>query len=153
MDLSEYRENYSPIFELLKTLSKDQIDFKPEKDKWSIYEIITHLADTEVQSHVRFRTILANKNPEMIYFDEMDWSVILDYTKVDLRESLEVIELMRRVNANLLSRLAPEYFNKKGFHTVQGELSLGELVNFYVQHVNDHLKQIKKNLSLMGRKK
>ncbi|OGB99107.1 hypothetical protein A2V82_00160 [candidate division KSB1 bacterium RBG_16_48_16] len=81
----------------------------------------------------------------------MDWSVILDYTKVDLRESLEVIRLMRRVNVNLLSRLAPERFNKKGFHSVRGELSLEELVSFYVQHVNDHLKQIKRNLSLMER--
>ena len=151
MDLSEYKKNYKEVFELLKTLSKDQITYKPDKDKWSIHEIITHLADTEVQSHVRFRTILANKNPQMIYFDEMDWSVILDYTKVDLRESLEVIRLMRRVNVNLLSRLAPEHFNKKGFHSVRGELSLEELVSFYVQHVNDHLKQIKRNLSLMER--
>ena len=68
MDLSEYKNNYSQIFNLLKKLSTDQINFKPDKNKWSIHEIITHLADTEIQSHVRARTILANKDPKMIYF-------------------------------------------------------------------------------------
>lgn len=147
MDLTEYQKNYLEIFELLKKLSDEQINFKPDKNKWSIHEIITHLADTEIQSHVRFRTILANKDPKMIYFDEMDWSIILDYTKVDLKESIEVIQLMRKVNYNLLSRLLPEEFSKKGIHSIKGELSLEELIKFYIQHVNRHLKQIKMNLS------
>ena len=152
MDLNEYKNNYAPTLDLLKTLSKNQIDFKPQRDEWSIHEIITHLADTEIQSHVRFRTILANKDPMMIYFDEMDWSIILEYAKVDLNESLEAIQLMRRVNYNLFSRLSPEHFNKKGIHSVRGELSLEELIDFYVQHVNKHLKQIQKNLTLMREK-
>ncbi|MBN1996710.1 DinB family protein [candidate division KSB1 bacterium] len=149
MDLTEYKTNYTEIFNLLKKLSTDQINFKPAINKWSIHEILAHLADTEVQSHVRMRTILANKDPIMVYFDEMDWSIILDYNKVELNESLEVIQLMRKVNYNLLSRLLPEQFQKKGIHSVRGELSLEELIQFYIQHVNEHLRQIRRNLSLM----
>ncbi len=149
MDLKEYKKSYLPIFQLLKTLSQAQIHYKPDKNAWSINEIITHLADTEVQSHVRFRTILANKDPRMIYFDQMDWSVILDYPKVDLKESQQVIKLMRRVNYNLLGRLSSDQFNKKGIHSVRGELSLEELINLYIQHVNKHLGQIRRNILLM----
>jgi uncharacterized damage-inducible protein DinB len=149
MNLKEYKQNYLPIFRLLKKLTPAQINYKPDKNSWSIHEIITHLADTEVQSHVRFRTILANKDTKMIYFDQMDWSILLEYTKVDFKESLQVIDLMRKVNFNLLSRLRPEQFNKKGIHSVRGELSLEELINFYVQHVNKHAGQISRNLSLL----
>ena len=151
MDLEKYKNNYSEILSLVKTLSDIEINFKPAKDKWSIHEIITHLADTEIQSHVRFRTILANKNPQMPYFDEMDWSVILDYKQVDLKESITVINLMRAVNYNLLSRLPSEYFDKKGIHSTRGETTLIELVEFYIQHVNTHLNQIKRTLELLNK--
>lgn len=149
MNLENYKNNYSEILTFLNSLSTDQINFKPAKDKWSIHEIITHLADTEIQSHVRFRTILANKDPQMPYFNEMDWSIILDYTKVNLNESLEVINLMRTVNYNLLSRLPSDYFDKKGRHSKHGEISLKDMVEFYIQHVNTHLNQLKRNLSLL----
>jgi hypothetical protein len=88
----------------------------------------------------------------MIYFDEMDWSVILDYSKVDLNESLEVISLMRRVNYNLLSRLSAEDFNKEGVHSTRGNVTLDNLVESYIEHVNTHLNQIKKNLSVFENK-
>ncbi len=149
MNLKEYKQNYTAIFKLLKILTPVQINYKPDKNTWSIHEIITHLADTEIQSHVRFRTILANKDPRMIYFDQMEWSIILDYSKVDLIESQQVIKLMRKVNYNLLSRLIPEQFSKKGIHSVRGELSLEELINLYVQHVNKHFGQISRNIALM----
>jgi len=40
MNLKEYKQNYAAIFQLLKTLTFAQINFKPDKDKWSIHEII-----------------------------------------------------------------------------------------------------------------
>jgi hypothetical protein len=149
MNLSRYLNNYNEIFDVLKNLSEEQINYKPKQDKWSVHEIITHLADTEVQSHVRFRTILANREPNMVYHDEMDWSIKLDYTKINLEESLEVIKLMRKVNYNLLCRLKPEDFVKKGVHSTRGEVTLGDLVNSYVDHVNTHLNQINKNINSM----
>jgi hypothetical protein len=149
MNLTNYLNNYNEIFEVLKNLSEHQINYKPAENKWSIHEIITHLADTEIQSHVRFRTILANKVHFMIYHDEMDWSIILEYTKINLEESLEVIRLMRKVNYNLLSRLKPEDFEKKGVHSTRGELTLKTLVNSYIDHVNTHLNQINKNINSM----
>lgn len=147
MDLLRYLNNYNEIFHILKNLSNEQINYKPAENKWSVHEIITHLADTEVQSHVRFRTILANKVPYMVYFDEMDWSIILEYTQINSEESLEVIKLMRRVNYNLLSRLKPEDFNKRGIHSTHGELTLKDLVNSYINHVDTHLVQINRNIN------
>ena len=83
----------------------------------------------------------------MVYFDEMDWSIILEYTQINSEESLEVIKLMRRVNYNLLSRLKPEDFNKRGIHSTRGELTLKDLVNSYINHVDTHLVQINRNIN------
>ena len=59
---------------------------------------------------------------------------------------------MRKVNYNLLSRLKPEDFQKKGVHSTKGELSLEELASSYIDHVDTHLNQINKNINLMKRK-
>ena len=147
MNLIKYRNCFQEVFDVLKNLSGDQINFKPAPDKWSIHEIITHLADCEVQSHVRIRAILADREPRMLYHDEMDWSVILEYSKVELDESLEVIQLLRRVNYNLLSRLPDDYFNKTGIHSKRGEISLRGYIDSYIQHIERHLNQIKRNLT------
>jgi hypothetical protein len=150
MDLIEYKNNFKELFDLLPSLSEAQINYKPAENKWSVHEIITHLADVEIQSHVRIRTLLANKDPRMIYHDQMDWSVILDYKKVNLTESLEIIKLIRSSNCNLLSRIPAEYFNKKGIHSTKGEMTLEHFVSSCIQHVYRHIIQIKRNLQDMS---
>ena len=150
MDIIEYKNNFKELFDLLPSLTEAQINYKPAENKWSVHEIITHLADVEIQSHVRIRTILANKNPQMIYYDEMDWSVILDYKKIDLNESLEIIKLIRCSNYNLLSRIPVEYFDKKGIHSTKGEMTLEYFVSSCIQHIYKHINQIKRNLQDMS---
>jgi DinB superfamily len=147
MDLAKYHDCFLKLFDVLKHLPEREINFKPAPDKWSIHEIVTHLADVEIQTHVRIRAILADRDPRMLYHDEMDWSVILDYTKVSLEESLEVIRLIRRVNYNLLVRLPKEYFDRRGIHSTRGELSLEQFINAYIGHVERHLNQIKRNIA------
>jgi len=56
---------------------------------------------------------------------------------------------MRRVNYNLLTRLTPDDFNKKGVHSTRGELSLETLANSYIDHVDAHLNQINRNIDSM----
>jgi hypothetical protein len=150
MNLIEYKNNFKELFDLLTLLNETQINYKPAENKWSIHEIITHLADVEIQSHVRIRTILANKDSRMIYYDQMDWSVILDYKKIDLNESLEIIKLIRSSNYNLLSRIPAEYFDKKGIHSTKGEMTLEFFVSSCIQHVYKHINQIKRNLQDMS---
>jgi hypothetical protein len=150
MNINEYKNNFKELFDLLPSLSETQINYKPAENKWSVHEIITHLADVEIQSHVRIRTILANKDPRIIYHDQMDWSLILDYKKIDINESLEIIKLIRRSNCNLLSRIPEEYFDKKGIHSTKGEMTLEYFVSSCLQHVYKHINQIKRNLQEMS---
>jgi hypothetical protein len=48
-----------------------------------------------------------------------------------------------------VSRLSLADFSKKGIHSVRGELSLAEMIDFYIQHVKNHAEQMKRNLSVM----
>jgi len=146
MDLQFYKESITPIFEFLQTLSKEQIEYKPAKDKWSVHEIIIHLADVEVHAHCRIRSILANKNKSLINNDEMDWSIILDYSSTNLEDAGNLIKLLRKINYELLIKLKTEHFKLKGIHSIRGDISLENLIEMYAQHTLNHLNQMKRNI-------
>ena len=71
--------------------------YKPAPDKWSIHEVVIHLADSEVQSHVRLRMILAEPGTTIPNHDEHQWSVALNYLLSDVDEALTTIRHIRRL--------------------------------------------------------
>lgn len=146
MNIEEYRVGLEKIEDFLKDLEPDVIAYKPAPGRWSIHEIIVHLADTEVQSHVRFRTILGDVEPQIVNHHEMNWSSAIGYESVDLDESLDVIRQMRLVNYNLLARLEEADFDKVGHHSVRGKVSLRDLVEAYTAHIDQHLDQMRRNI-------
>ena len=71
-----------------------EVDFVPEPGKWSVRQIICHLADAELVGAMRFRQIIAEERPAIQAFDEKAWAVKLDYGK---RKPSHVIETFRRI--------------------------------------------------------
>ena len=57
--LEAYKDGPPALQQALSSFPNEMWDFKSASDSWSIHEIVVHLADTEVQSHVRFRTIIS----------------------------------------------------------------------------------------------
>lgn len=48
--LEEYRYGYQLLRMAIEGLSEEELRFKPEADKWSIHQILIHLADSELVS-------------------------------------------------------------------------------------------------------
>jgi uncharacterized damage-inducible protein DinB len=59
--LEEYRYGYQYLRNAIEGLSEEELRFKPEADKWSIHQILIHVADSELVSTQRtkcFQTYL-----------------------------------------------------------------------------------------------
>ncbi len=118
-----------------------ELDFKPE-GKWSVRQIVCHLADSESVAVMRFRQVLAEENASISAWDQNLWTANLGYEKRKISQALEVFRVMRSWNFELLKDVPEEAFARAGTHTERGRITLADLLRIYAEHVEGHVKQI-----------
>jgi uncharacterized damage-inducible protein DinB len=136
-------KNPEEIARAVTGLSKKVLDHKPAPDRWSIHEILAHLADTEIVYSYRLRQVLADKEPAFAPIDQDDWASRLGYLETSPPEMVAQYALLRRSNVRLLRRLKPDDLAKGGFHPERGrKVALEEMLQAIAAHGPNHLRQI-----------
>src|ERR1035438_2147877 len=129
--LEDYSKGESLLRETLSTLPSALMDFKPTPTRWSVREILVHLSDSEIQSHVRCRMIIAEPGSTIPNHDEYKWSVVLDYSHQDINMALATISLMRQCNHALLVSLPDPVWSNACVHSVRGAITLEDWLRTY----------------------
>ncbi|MFL6259279.1 MAG: DinB family protein [Thermoanaerobaculia bacterium] len=132
-------------------LSREQ-DGTPERPgKWSVRQVVQHLADSEVVGAFRFRMVLAHDAPELPAYDQDLWAERLRYQEADLATSLDDFETLRALNIRVLRRAAPEDLkNRVMRHAERGDEPLGYMLSLYAGHDLVHLAQIRRIRQAIG---
>jgi uncharacterized damage-inducible protein DinB len=120
---------------------------QPAPGKWSIAEILAHMADTELVFGYRIRTILGAPGTPIQAFDQDKWAQAMSYGKSDPRKSLERFAAFRKANLDLLKSLSPAQQKYHGMHSERGEESIETIAKLCAGHDINHLRQIEKILS------
>jgi hypothetical protein len=145
-DLAELLERYRRGPELLAVVLTgvfgDEEDFAPAPGKWTVRQIVAHLADIELVAAHRYRQVIAEESPTLAGIDQDAWAAGLDYARRKPKQSLETFRRLRAENYELLKGLPPEAFARSGNHTERGTVVLGELVAGYAEHVESHARQL-----------
>src|ERR1700730_5561663 len=81
---------------------------RPAPGKWSVAEILAHLADDEIVIGWRLRQILGAPGTPIQGFDQDAWAIACHYEKLDARKSLELFQALREANLFLLKSLSAE---------------------------------------------
>lgn len=110
--------------------------------KWSIVQVLQHLADAEVVWAWRMRLILSQDRPVLTGYDQDKWADRLGYAETDPAAALEQFNVLRRGNLRLLDRAAPEDLRRVGVHAERGEESVDHLRRLFAGHDLLHLRQI-----------
>jgi len=119
--------------------------YKPAANKWSILEILGHLADIEIVYAHRFRQMLADKKPALAPVDVDDWANSLGYTEESPAEMVAAYGLNRHRTLQLLRRLKPGDLEKSAFHPEhQRNVTVAEYVEMIATHGANHLAQIER---------
>lgn len=118
--------------------------------KWSIAQVLRHLADSEVVWGWRMRLILAQDRPTLTGYDQDLWAERLRYADADPSDSLATFGVLRRDNLKLLDRATPEDLQRVGVHSERGEESAGHLRRLYAGHDLLHLHQIERIKAAIG---
>ena len=129
---------------LIKPLSKKQLTQRPEPGKWSIAEILAHLADAELAGGWRLRLIAGNNGVPVQAFDQDVWVQIFDYAHRDPRVSLETFRVLRENNLRMLRALPKNLWDNFGMHQERGKETIAHIVRMFAGHDLNHLAQVEK---------
>ena len=132
------------IGSLIAGLSGRDLAWTPSPSRWSIAQIVTHLADAEIVAAYRVRLILAAPGVPIQAFDQNDWARELDYAGADATASLALFTALRTAQVRLLRCLDAERLDRYGMHAERGRESVRHLIGLYAGHDLNHLAQIER---------
>ena len=131
----------------------DERDFAevPVPGKWSIGQLVCHLADADLVLTERLKRVIAEDKPQLLAFDESLWAKNLHYDLQPTQDLAELFALNRRLTANLLRLLPPEAFFRTGVHSERGEQTVEQIFGFALRHLDHHLKFLYEKREAMGK--
>jgi hypothetical protein len=118
---------------LLKGAPASKLRKRPAPDKWSVSEIIAHMADTEIVIGWRIRSILGAPGTPIQAYDQ--------------DACLEQFRAVREANLVFYKSLKPEQWKHFGMHAERGEESLERIARMIAGHDVNHIMQIERILA------
>ena len=112
---------------------------------WSARQVIHHVADSETQSGVRLRRLLAEPlGSDIQGYDEDTWSKTpaLGYQELPVEPSLAVIRAVRAATLAIARRLQPDDLDRHGVHSESGRYDVAEWFEIYRNHPRYHAQQL-----------
>jgi hypothetical protein len=110
--------------------------------KWSIVEVIQHLADSELVLGYRVRMALAHDEPPLQGFDQDLWADRLRYRDASLGSALAQLRPLRAANLRLVRSLDDAELGRAAVHAERGRASVAEMLRLAAGHDLAHRRQI-----------
>jgi hypothetical protein len=110
--------------------------------KWSVIEVVQHLADTELAYGYRIRMILTHETWPMELFDREGWARELHYTGASLAGALDQLRALRAANLRLYRSLSAAQLARVGIHAERGPESVATCIRLLAGHDLAHRRQI-----------
>jgi uncharacterized damage-inducible protein DinB len=123
-------------------LSEEQLDTPYRPQGWTVRQVVHHLADSHLNSYVRFKLALTEDNPTIKPYDESRWAELVDAKFGPVGASVMLIDTLHQRWAMMLKNLAPEDFGRTFQHPERGRMSLDRNLALYAWHGAHHVAHI-----------
>jgi len=131
------------IEKLVALASEDQLHWKPSMERWSISEVLAHLADVEVAGfRERIERMAQSDMPQLAAYDQNAQYQAGRYSGGKAREHLKVFCHERDRSLSWLRYLPESVLGRKGQHAAFGVISVAQLMNEWAFHDLGHIRQI-----------
>jgi hypothetical protein len=142
--VARYRAGVALVDSALEGADDAALDRRTdEPDSWCARQVVHHLADSETNSYVRIRRLLAEPAPTEIQgYDEAHWAQVLHYDR-PIEPSLAVFRAVRAASSQLLDTVVDADLDRTGRHSESGTYSLRDWLEIYADHAEAHARQIR----------
>lgn len=135
------------LTKVLSAMSTEQIEHKPAPHKWSVREILCHIADCEIAWAWRLRMIYGADRPTLQPFDQDPWAAAYDGVGYTTEAARATWSAARRWNLALIEGLTEEQKKRPALHPELGEITLWTMVEIAAGHDLHHVTQLEKLVS------
>lgn len=122
--------------------NEEQLQTPYRDGGWTVHQLIHHVADSHMNSLVRFKLALTEDKPTIKTYDESLWAETTDVTNVPVEISLKLLDALHERWFILLASLSDEAFQRELTHPEHGLISLEFLTAMYAWHCRHHTAHI-----------
>lgn len=141
--IREIEELPSRLSAAVEGLSGDQLELPYREGGWSVRQVVHHVADSHMNSYIRYKLALTEDNPTIKPYDEHQWALLPDYSATDVRVSLVLIEALHTRWTAMLNALSPSDFNRTFYHPeAKKSMNLDYATGMYAWHGKHHTAHI-----------
>ena len=140
--IDQYEDGYRAVAEALSGATDAELAAHPAQEKWSARQIVHHLADSEMTSAIRVRLLLASDRPQIVGYDQDEFSKRLHYDR-PIDASLAAFKAARQTTADILDRISEADWAREGTHSEHGRYGMDTWLGIYGPHAHDHAAQIR----------
>ena len=123
-------------------LTPAQLDTPYRDGGWTVRQVVHHLADSHMNSLMRFKLALTEDNPQIKPYNQDAWAATADAAAADIALSLALLEGLHGRWVTLLSSLAPADFARTFRHPESGMQTLDRTLQTYAWHCRHHVAHI-----------
>lgn len=148
--INEFAAGADLIRQAARGLSRQQVLARPVPGKWSVLEVVCHVADFEIVGADRIKRTIAEAEPLLADGDESLFASRLAYHSRELEEELHVIGSIRAQVTRILRTLSEGDFTRIGRHSSAGPLTLAQYVERGARHIPHHVRFIDEKRAALG---
>ena len=127
----------------VKSLNDDQLDTTYRDGGWTVRQVIHHLADSHINSYIRFKLALTEDNPVIKPYFEERWAELPEAKQGEIMMSLNLIESVHHRWVIMLKAIKSDEWSRTFFHPEKNiSLRLDTTLALYAWHCEHHLAHI-----------
>ncbi|MFC5703021.1 DinB family protein [Cohnella faecalis] len=142
VDIEAYLHTHEQLLDAIRGLNDEQLKWKAAPDKWSITEVLAHLADHNIVVSFRIREILSGSDVRLPAFRQDPWVEGQKANEGTAAEFLASFHALLVFNSLLFRRLGKENWKKTGVNFKDETVNLPIIIRAFIAHVQTHLSQI-----------
>ncbi|HMV44075.1 MAG TPA: putative metal-dependent hydrolase [Leptospiraceae bacterium] len=131
--------------ETIQGWTEEQLSTRTKPDGWMVKQVIHHLADSHMNSFIRFKLALTEDSPKIKPYAEDRWAELIDGKDSNIESSLQILEGLHKRWVVLLRSLTLDDLEKSFFHSEHNKFfKLAPTIGLYAWHGRHHLCFIQK---------
>ena len=123
-------------------LTDEQLDTPYRPDGWTVRQVIHHVADSHLNSYIRFKWILTEDNPTIKTYDEKRWAELEEARTGPLDLSLPLLETLHSRWVVMLRHLKADEYGRAFIHPEWGAKTIDFNLALYAWHGQHHAAHI-----------
>ena len=133
-------ETPSALATCIRGLAEAHLTRSPAPGKWSIRDILCHLADCEIVFGFRLRQTVAETDHRIQPFDQNAWAA--PFPKLAASEALAAFSAIRRWNLLFIDAVVPSALPRRVTHPERGTMTFQTILETMGGHDLNHVAQI-----------